>query len=362
MWWIEAFFLFTWSTFCLFACVIWLSEKDISIVTNGKNLPGLSVLIPIRNEAEKLPVLLESLEGQTCPPEFFEIIFIDDGSTDQSRAIISKYISYTSLHMKLLDILPGEGSPKKRAIELGIKDSKFNLIATTDGDCILPENWISTLQDMLSTKHFIFGPVIFKEEPNSLWHTWQKIEFSSLIGSAAVGSFLGRPFMASAANMAFRKSTFDTIGGYDGNRHIASGDDEFLLKKIVQQVPQGVQFLKSKKMAVVTQAKNNLFDFYHQRLRWAGKWKYQKGKMPAVYVFFVHLFMLSALFSGHWDLVLLKIITEAIFLVTLVRFFYKTSFLTVLPVTQLSYPLYVLIMGISVLFNKKYTWKNREHS
>jgi hypothetical protein len=56
---------------------------------------------------------------------------------------------------------------------------------------------------------------------------------------ATIGSFgLGLGFMCNGANFAYKKSLFESLGGFAGNKNIASGDDVFLLQKAVTEFPQ----------------------------------------------------------------------------------------------------------------------------
>src|SRR5688572_9663867 len=66
-------------------------RKDSPPVIGGQSPVVISLIIPARNEAKNLPFLLDSLQGQALPKDLFEVIVIDDHSTDETVAIAKKY-------------------------------------------------------------------------------------------------------------------------------------------------------------------------------------------------------------------------------------------------------------------------------
>ncbi len=100
-----------------------------------------TVVIAFRNEAENLPRLLKSLQKLKYPSTFFEIIFVNDTSTDASEEIILQQLKQSNLTFKILQNTPNQFSPKKTAITLAIAEAKHPWILTTDADCKLPSTW-----------------------------------------------------------------------------------------------------------------------------------------------------------------------------------------------------------------------------
>ncbi len=76
----------------------------------------------------------------------------------------------------------------------------------------------------------ISGPVSFIES-ESLFSKLQKLEFAGLVlsGAGLIGN--KTPMIANSANLAFRKSVFDKVGGYKDMMHLSSGDDELFNAK-----------------------------------------------------------------------------------------------------------------------------------
>ena len=108
-----------------------------------------------------------------------QFIFIDDSSEDKSFQIVKA----SSLN---IDLLSSQGSGKKAAIECGVAKAKYDIILTTDADCRLSEDWISSMVSPFVEKEIklVSGPVAYHGFDND-FKKIQALEFMSLIGSGA---------------------------------------------------------------------------------------------------------------------------------------------------------------------------------
>lgn len=360
-----------------FAC-FWLYWQWIRIPNRTKfSLPiptdfKVSVIIPVRNEAANIGVLLDDLWTQSLAKKYIEVIIADDSSTDNTTEIVISYIALNRLELKLISLVDVPvSSPKKRAITEALKTASGQLIVTTDGDCRVGERWLETIvQTYLQTgAKFISGPVTFLEEKNS-FTTFQTIEFASLIGTGACLLEASHPTMCNGANLAYERTAFGEVGGYAGVDHIASGDDEFLLQKIHLRYGNRICFLKNKDAIVKTQPQENWQAFYRQRVRWASKWAVNRRMATmgvAVFIFLANLVTLVVLIKaisenmtniGFNTILLIKYLPEFLFLSLVIRFLGKKRLLVYIPLVQLFYPLYVLFFGL-IAQRKGYEWKGR---
>ena len=239
-----------------------------------------SIVIPFRNEAENLTVLLKTVENLNYPSKMFEIIFVNDASEDNSEAIISEAIEKNRFSIKILQNKRISNSPKKDAISEAIKNSNFEWIVTTDADCELPKNWLKTLDAFIQKNNpvMVCGPVIYKSNGNFI-ESFQQLDGFSL-QAVTIGSFgMRRPLLCNGANLAYRKDAFLEVNGFSENDHIASGDDIFLLEKMKKSFPRQVQFLKSKQVIVSTKPQSTWKNVLNQRIRWASKTSKQKSTL-----------------------------------------------------------------------------------
>ncbi|MEK6479919.1 glycosyltransferase [Catalinimonas sp. 4WD22] len=342
----------------------------------------VSIIIPIRNEAQNILALLKDIDQQCWTnkapftPEQLEVIVVDDQSEDKSVELVSTFHSQ-HFDLGLLHLaLPKDfkGSHKKLAICQAVAKAKGEIIVTTDGDCRVGKYWIATIVQFFQMHNamMVSAPVTFTDT-KSFFEKLQMVEFASLIGAGAASLEAGQPNMCNGANLAFIKNAFVKVGGYSDSMHIPSGDDEFLMQKIHRKFPGQIYFLKSKDAVVHTAAQKSLKSFYYQRKRWAGKWKLHKRISTALLALFVFSFhallltgvVLSLMDAFPWQIILLilllKGITEFIFLHAVLSDINKRLPVSNFLALQLIYSLYAVFFGIVANFGG-YQWKERQYS
>jgi cellulose synthase/poly-beta-1,6-N-acetylglucosamine synthase-like glycosyltransferase len=329
-----------------------------------------SIIVPMRNEESNIEKLLRDLLNQRY--QNFEVLVMDDASTDRSREIVEKYVSNYPEKISLISLEENQSvSPKKRAIAEGINLSTGDIILTTDADCRVNEFWLQNLALEFTDEkvNMISGPVTF-HSGESIFQNFQIIEFASLVGTGAASIYLKSPNMCNGANLAYRKSSYEKAGGFAGSEHIASGDDEFLMHKIFELDSQGVRFLKNPESVVRTNPPASMNEFVMQRRRWAGKWAQYKNKEAsklAFSIFLYHFLWIVTLVvfifgEAQADLVLaafvLRIFTNWLFLKDITDFLgHRIKFFNFL-LLELIYSFYVVFFGLLANFGK-YEWKGR---
>jgi poly-beta-1,6-N-acetyl-D-glucosamine synthase len=341
-----------------------------------KNLPErldipyshISIVVAFKNEESNLLSLIQSLAAQNYPKNFFEVVLVDDHSNDQSPLIVMNAIRELSNFRLILNGFADAG--KKKAITKGVRTARFQIIATTDADCIVPPNWLKRINETFYEEPALaFGGVKILEK-SSFFSKLQVMEFSSLIGSGAATHCLGVPSMCNAANLVFSKACFNKVGGYKGNLEIASGDDEFLMRKMLVNYPHGVVFMPNQDAIVSTQPQATLAEFISQRLRWASKLPHNPSWSTKLLGWYIILFQSSYLlllvlaFTNSISLELLlslfagKLLLEFIFLKQSSSFLQTKWSFTSLFALQFLYPLYTVYVGVASNFIS-YRWKGR---
>ena len=350
--------------------ITWLKIMIKQAIIPSEKNTKLTIIIPVRNEAENIVKLLQDIDNQDYPYENFEVIVANDGSTDDTADLVLGFQEIAKYSLKLSNIFEEKvTSPKKRAIQKSIEIASGELIITTDGDCRVSCKWLSSIQQFykFTGAKLISSPITFIDE-NNFWNTAQIIEFSSLIGSGACSMSLNKPNMCNGANIAYTREVFEKVGGFAGNEHLASGDDEFLMHKIAQKYPNRVKFNANPDSIVKTNSQPDFKHFYQQRKSWASKWKHYNNwqiSALAIFIFAVNLGVIYAyfLFPSKISLVFLglKFGTEFIFLSLIISYlgYYKKIFF--IPIIQIFYPLYVVFFGL-ISQGKGYEWKGRKLS
>ncbi|GAA4380417.1 hypothetical protein GCM10023186_18760 [Hymenobacter koreensis] len=240
----------------------------------------------------------------------------------------------------------------------------------TDADCRVSRQWLAAYAPLMqdSTVQFISGPVLLTGQ--GLLARLQGLELAALVAVGAAGIRAGAPTMCNGANLAYRRQAFDAVGGFAGNEHVPSGDDEFLLHKIAATFPGGVRFLQHPDATVRTDAQPTLLALLHQRVRWASKWQHYRTAAPrrlAVLVLGANLSLallpvVAAVWPVLWPWVaaawLLKLGADLYFLTPVLAFFGRRRWLALVPLLQLVYPVYALATGLMGL-RGGYRWKGR---
>ena len=331
----------------------------------------ISVIVPCRNEAANIGACIRALLKQRYPADLLEIIVVDDHSADRTADIARSFSAQGVRLLRLSDTIP-HLQGKKAAISQGVAMSTGTVIFTTDADCIVPVNWVRSMSGCrkASDAAFVSGPVMFRGDHSPL-DIFQTLDFLSLQGITAASVSAGFHGMSNGANLGFTREAFDTVGGFEGIDHIASGDDMLLMQKIQQQLPGRIAYCRSKDAIVQTRPEPTLRAFLRQRIRWASKATHYRDKriLPVLMLVYLHngsllILLLSGIFGYApalvWAIILLtfKTIVELIFLWPVAGFFGQRHLLPWFPVAQPFHILYTVISGSFGQFGS-YQWKGR---
>lgn len=237
----------------------------------AEDRPEVTLIVPARNARETLPLLLQDLHAGSYPRDRTEVLVVDDGSTDGTADPVRGMLR----NWPQLRLLASEGDGKKAAIATGVRAAQGELIVLTDADARCGSRrverivaaWRATGADLL------LAPV--RTEGEGVLGRLQAAEGSALLGVAAATALGGSPWLANGANMAFTRSAFDRVKGFQGDRW-ASGDDIFLLQRM-KRAGMRIGYVLDREALVTVAAEPDLRGFWQQRLRWAGKMRGVKG-------------------------------------------------------------------------------------
>jgi cellulose synthase/poly-beta-1,6-N-acetylglucosamine synthase-like glycosyltransferase len=271
--------------------------------------------------------------------------------------------------------LPDDYSPnahKKRAIRYGIENSNGDIIVTTDADCIYSEKWLASLLCNFDDKTgFVSGPVEFIEEDN-IFLKIQKLEFAGLVitGAGLIGA--GKPTICNAANIAYRKETYEKVNGFYDQMDLSSGDDELLMQKITKDTNYKVRFSLNHDSIVRTKGNTNINNFYKQRKRWASKGLFYKNyglilMLVLIYLFYLGLIVqpflfifLSAVIVIPFGLSLVvKILLEYLVLKKGKKILFPSLSLKPFLLAEILQVPYIIIAGFVGMFGNL-QWKGRK--
>jgi glycosyltransferase involved in cell wall biosynthesis len=259
----------------------------------------VSLVSTIRTEGKTIGALLESMIKQTMSPT--EIIIVDGGSSDGTTEIVRSYMD--KLPIKLI-ISPDANIAKGRNV--AIKNATCDIIAVTDGGCLLDEKWLENI-----TKPIENSPEIDVVSGVYLPHCENEFEeIASHLIFPNVDNLNPKTFLPSGRSIAFRKKAWEKVDGYP--EWLNTAEDtlfDFNLKK------SGAKFALARDATVFWRVRNNLSGIYKQF------YNYAKGDGSA------HLFPLRYLlrYATFAFLALLLLIGLSNIYVWLFMFFFTIS-------------------------------------
>ncbi len=198
------------------------------------DLPPVSVIICARNEAENLKENLSFIAQQNYPNKF-EIIVVNDRSTDESNLIIesfSKKYPYIK-QIAIEDIKEGKQAGKKYALSKGISHSKFKHLIFTDADC-RPTSflWLERIaRNFTNATEIVLGYGPYRTFPGFLNKC---IQYETLMTAAQYFSHFWWkiPYMGIGRNLAYTKDLVDNSLGIKKYENILSGDDDLFIMQV----------------------------------------------------------------------------------------------------------------------------------
>jgi glycosyltransferase involved in cell wall biosynthesis len=325
-------------------------------------LTAVSVIVACRNEQEHLPVLLDCLANQSYLKGAFEVIIVNDNSSDTTAVTAGQFKGIEKLR-----VIDNAGTGKKLAIRTGVNAAGGRLIITTDADCRMEKNWLRTIAAYFEKfqPDMIICPVKIEGTGNGFLSRFQELEFLSLQGVTAGSAVSGKATMCNGANLAFTKEAYNRHSGnlYD---ELASGDDIFLLHSLKNEESAKIIWLESNDSLITTSSSPTILSLLKQRKRWVSKGKAFKDRFTitlGIVTFVTILLQVYLLAEGIvclsllWIFLLVYLLKSVpdflILLNTSARYNKQKLLLWYLPVS-LIYPFYVLaVVCYSLITYKK---------
>jgi len=341
------------------------------VLESSKNTTQFSVIVPFRDEAENLETLLKSFSQLDYLTEKFEIILVNDFSSDNYLSVINKFKDLLP-NLMLLDAIVSDISPKKAALNLGISKAKFDWILTTDADCTIPKNWLNAYnQKIVKDKPLMIAGLVRFNTSNIFLNRFQCLDLLSL-QATLLGTFgLQKPMLCHGANLCYAKTLFYELNGFKSHQNIASGDDVFLLEAAAKKYPNKVVVLNCLESVVATKSEPTFKALLAQRTRWAAKataYQNQNIKIVGLIVFAMNFLLISTgilslfgLFSAKLFLLLflIKFNIDAFILFYMAKFCKQESVLKSYVFSSFLYPFFS-VTSVLLGLTKGYTWKERQ--
>ncbi len=324
--------------------------------TSSEPFTFISVVVACHNEQKTLPLLLKSIESQNYPKDLFEVIIVDDNSSDETLKIAEEFIGKVNIVA-----LSNKGKGKKQALRTGITASNGKLIITTDADCTMEKNWIRTIVGFyeINNAEMIISPVTITSG-RGFSGRFQELEFLSLQGITAGSASSGKASMCNGANLAF---TRDAYLKHSDNLHdeINTGDDVFFLHSMKKEGGSKIFWLESPDARVTTESSSTFSSFLKQRRRWISKAGVYRDRYTIVlgivtfaaillqFSYFITGMVYPVLIQVFLAIFILKSVPDFLILLNMSGRYNKRSLMRWFLPAQVVYPFYVLSVVFSLL-------------
>ena len=244
----------------------------------------ISIITPAYNRADEIPHLLESIAKQTVASDRFEMVIVDDGSTDQTVDIIEAMIPSLNFN---LNFVKQENAGPGSARNQGIEEAKGELYVFIDSDCEADPRWLEIILDSFEREGFdaFGGPDASKGDFTTLQRA---IDFSmtSFLTTGGLRGHSVRPlakFYPRSHNMGMTRSLYEKVGGFGSLRH---GQDIELSNRILKS---GAKVTYLPEAIVYHRRRTTLKKFFRQVFNW-GVARINLGKVDSKMLEPLHFF------------------------------------------------------------------------
>jgi glycosyltransferase involved in cell wall biosynthesis len=172
-----------------------------------------SVIIPAFNASGTIARCLQALEDQSLPKKEYEVLVVDDGSSDQTSVVAKRFpVRYFWQ--------PNQGPAAAR--NRGASEAAGAIILFTDADCIPDHNWIEEMVKPFADYQVMAVKGAYKTEQKALTARFAQVEFEERYGMLRKAYSID---MVDTYSAAFRKIVFLSLGGFDPVFPVANNED-----------------------------------------------------------------------------------------------------------------------------------------
>ena len=247
--------------------------------------PKVSILIAARNESVGIRATLDSVLAQDYRGDW-DVWVADDRSDDDTPKILADYAAKNPrLHVLTIKEIPEGVSPKKHALSLLIEACEGEILCLTDADCLVKPTWVTGIvAEFEPGIELVAGHSYIPTIPgkSSVLICMQAVETLIYRVAGTAGLAMRLPLTSTGNNLAYRKSFFKSVHGFDNVIKIQSGDDDLLMQKLAADRPWAMRYCIAESTFVTTNGKETLKELWEQRKRWASKTIYYTPKIVFV--------------------------------------------------------------------------------
>jgi cellulose synthase/poly-beta-1,6-N-acetylglucosamine synthase-like glycosyltransferase len=337
---------------------------------NAADLPFVSILVPARDEERYISDCLESLVHQQYPPDRYEIVVVNDRSTDSTPQIIRSYMEeHSMIKCVTVDSNSSGLTGKQNALNEGLKLCRGDIILNTDADCIAGPFWVPRTVSCFTPQIGLtigFSITYSRDGLGLLFSGLQSLDMLFLTDAAAGAIGINIPISCSGRNLAYRKRLLDDIG-YLGMGYTIT-EDAALIQTVAKHTNWKIAVVYDKDAAVLTSAEESIRQFLSQRVRWVlgGRAIRSWVQIPLHTIFLFHLCLAISLLLMFFERGFVAVILFSAFSKTtldLVRCwrvckeFGRTDLLKLFVPYEVFMVFYSILAGLGSIFVREIRWK-----
>lgn len=239
-------------------------ENRKKIITRTKDIklhkyPGVTIIVPCFNEETTIFHTIRSLLALNYPKNKLNLLLVDDGSTDGTWNILSKFAKYSNVK-----VFQKENGGKYNALNLGLENSETEFVGCLDADSLVDKETLVRIMSYFEKDASIMAvaPAVVVNNPKGIVQNAQKVEYNLGVYFKKMLAFMGGIHVTPGPFTIFRKKVFDDLGPY---RHAHNTED----MEIAYRMQKNYYKIEHCNDAYVyTNTPLTIPKLFKQRLRW----------------------------------------------------------------------------------------------
>jgi cellulose synthase/poly-beta-1,6-N-acetylglucosamine synthase-like glycosyltransferase len=328
--------------------------------------PFVSVVVAARNEESNIGRCINSLKSVSYPESLIEILLVNDRSTDSTLSIM-KSLTEGDTRFRILETdgeITNNLKGKPKAIDLGIRNSKGEIIIMTDADCTVRESWVEDTVRYYDEKTAMVAGFTKIRENGSVFTKLQAMDWVYLQSIASGSSGIKQYLSCIGNNLSFRKSVYFELGGFEGIKFSIT-EDLATMKAISKIQKYDIKYPVYKNGYIETDGCKNLSELYRQKKRWfkGGTDLSILGYLLGISMYITNIVLISGFIylslTFYLILVGVKILSDIILTYPFYRKLNMKDVYKIFPLFEVYFMIYGLLLPFTFLFGLKVNWKGR---
>ena len=239
----------------LFLLLFIAHRKKLSNVPTMKKFPSLSIIIPAYNEEKTIGKTIKAVKNLLYPKKF-EIIVVNDSSTDKTCSIAKKF--------KDVKVISKQKGGKASALNLGLKYAKGEIVACIDSDSYPERHALLRAVGFFEKKNVASVTAsIFVKNPRTIIQRLQQIEYVITAWNRKLLQYLNSIYVTPGPMSLYRKDVLIKVGGFDEENLTEDIEIAWRLMRYRYKIRMSLD------SNIYTTVPKTLKEWWHQRTRWS---------------------------------------------------------------------------------------------